>query len=135
ALRLLPAIAGLVFFMVLAIGVAARGVRARSRRLALVEAGAGMTDGVVRRFRGFFTPGDRALAVAASDVGSVIHCAVPSAAKETRDHVVVARSGLRLTDVPVLPWQTIVVREDGLASLGQGIAIGARAAGEFAIAN
>ena len=42
---------------------------------------------------------------------------------EAEDRLVVDREGARLENVNALPWQTLVMREDGVASIGEGIAI------------
>lgn len=121
ALRWLVVLSAAAFAMVVGIGVVAKGVRGRSRHLTLVEAGAGMTKGTARRFRGFFMPRGRELTIPATDAGSVVQSAAVGEPGDHRDELVVDRDGARLVGVPALPWQTVVVREDGFASLGDGI--------------
>jgi hypothetical protein len=135
ALRWLPAIAAGAFLLVVAIGVAAKGVRGRARRLSLIEAGAGMTKGAVRRWRGLFTRGDKDLMIRASDASAVVRQAIPADSHQSKDHLVVDRDGARLVDVTALPWQTIVVREDGVGALGDGISVLKEAANDVAIVN
>ncbi len=123
ALVWLPIFAAVTFFAIVIIGFAAKGVTGRSRHLTLVEAGAGMSKGTARRWRGFFTPRTQELTVRTSDASSVVNTALVSAPATINDHLVVDRDGARLVDVSALPWQTVVIREDGFADLGEGIAV------------
>jgi hypothetical protein len=122
ALRWLPLMAAATFAVIVGIGIAAKGIRGRARHLTLVEAGAGMTKGTARRWRGFFASRAEELTVRTSDAGSVVASAVASS-DESRDRLVVDRDGARLEQVAALPWQTVVVREDGFASLGDGVTL------------
>ncbi len=122
ALRRLPILAAVAFLMVVGIGAVAKGVTGRARHLTLVEAGAGMSRGTARRFRGFYASHAKDLTVRTTDASSLVATPVADAA-ERRDHLVVDRDGARLVDVIALPWQTVVVREDGFASIGDGIAL------------
>lgn len=123
ALWHLPIYAAVAFGVIVGIGVAAKGVTGRARHLTLVEAGAGMTKGTARRYRGFFTSRSEDLTVRTTDASSLVSTAVAAELSEQRDKLVVDRDGARLTDVTALPWQTVVVREDGFASLGEGITV------------
>ncbi|MEZ4297733.1 MAG: hypothetical protein R3B70_22440 [Polyangiaceae bacterium] len=123
ALKLLPIFSVITFFLIVGIGVLAKGVTGRSRRLSLVEAGAGMTKGSIRRYRGFFASRAKELTVRTSDASSVVRTAVVSEPGQADDKLVVDREGLRLENVNALPWQTLVMREDGLADVGEGIAL------------
>jgi hypothetical protein len=123
ALRHLPIFAAVTFALVVAIGIAAKGVTGRARHLTLIEAGGGMTKGSARRFRGFFASRAKDLTVRTSDGSSVISTAILAEPAERKDHLIVDRDGARLVDVAALPWQTVVIREDGFGSLGDGIAI------------
>lgn len=135
ALRWLPIMAAAVFAVIVAIGVAAKGVRGRSRHLTLVEAGAGMARGSARRWRGFYASRADDLTVRTTDAGSLVSTAVRPDTGEGREHLVVDRDGARLTNVTALPWQTIVVREDGFASLGDGISIVKEGPTDIAVTN
>jgi hypothetical protein len=123
ALLWLPIFAAVTFFVIVGIGFAAKGVRGRARHLTLVEAGAGMTKGTARRWRGFFSPRSKDLTVRTSDSSSVVNTDFVSAPATINDHLVIDRDGARLVDVAALPWQTVVIREDGFVDLGEGIAI------------
>jgi hypothetical protein len=136
ALRWLPIFAAAAFAMIVAIGVAAKGVRGRARHLTMLDAGAGMTKGAARRWRGFFTPRGKGLTVQTTDGSSVLATASVDEPGDRRDHLVVDRDGARLVGVAALPWQTVVMREDGVADLGAGIGIVQGAiSGEAIIAN
>ena len=123
ALIWLPIFAAITFLSIVVIGFVAKGVSGRSRHLTLVEAGAGMSKGTARRWRGFYSPRAKDLTVRTSDSSSVVNTAFVSAPATINDHLVVDRDGARLVDVAALPWQTVVIREDGFADLGEGIAI------------
>lgn len=123
ALIWLPIFAMVTFLAIVTIGFVAKGVRGRARHLTMVEAGAGMTKATARRWRGFFSPRAKDLTVRTSDGSSVVNTAFVSAPATVNDHLVVDRDGARLVDVAALPWQTVVIREDGFADLGEGIAI------------
>jgi len=135
ALRWLPIISMIAFALVVVVGVAAKGVNGRARHLTLVEAGAGMTKGSARRFRGFYASRARELTVRTTDGSSVVSTAVLPEYSDHKDHLIVDREGARLVEVAALPWQTVVVREDGFASLGDGIAMVKDAAGGVTIVN
>ena len=123
ALWHLPIYAAVAFGLIVGIGVAAKGVKGRARHLTLVEAGAGMQKGAARRYRGFFASQSKDLTVRTTDASSVVSTAVAAELSQARDRLVVDRDGARLVDVTALPWQTVVVREDGFTSLGDGISV------------
>jgi hypothetical protein len=123
ALIWLPIFSLITFLVIVLIGVAAKGVSGRARHLTLVEAGAGMTKASARRWRGFFSPRAKDMTVRTTDSSSVVNTAFVSSPATINDHLVVDRDGARLVDVAALPWQTVVIREDGFADLGEGIAI------------
>lgn len=123
ALRWLPVFAAATFTFVVAVGVAAKGVTGRARHLTLVEAGAGMTRGAAQRFRGFYTSQARPITVRTSDRSSLVSTAMATEHADRADHLVVDRDGLRLVEVAALPWETVVVREHGFASLGDGVSL------------
>jgi hypothetical protein len=135
ALRYLPILSAAAFAIVVAIGVSARGITGRARHLTLVEAGAGMTKGAARRFRGFFTSKADELTVRTTDSGSLVSTAVMPDTADRRENLIIDRDGARLEEVSALPWQTVVVREDGFAALGEGIAIVREGATDVAVIN
>lgn len=123
ALRHLPIYAAVTFAVIVALGMFAKGITGRARHLTLVEAGGGMTKGSAQRWRGFFSSRAKELTVHTTDGSSVVSTAAASDSVEDEDHLLVDRDGARLVDVAALPWQTVVVREHGFASLGEGIAL------------
>lgn len=123
ALRHLPLYAAATFAIIVALGVFAKGVNGRARHLTLIEAGGGMTKGSAQRWRGFFSSRAKELTVRTTDGSSVVSTAAQSDSVDNEDHLLVDRDGARLVDVAALPWQTVVVREHGFASLGEGIAL------------
>ncbi|MGK3999705.1 hypothetical protein [Sorangium sp. So ce1024] len=135
ALRRLPVYAAVAFAAIVGVGLVAKGVSGRARHLTLIEAGAGMSKGAVRRFRGFFVPRAEELTVRTTDASGVISTAVQAELSERRDRLVVDRDGARLTKLAALPWQTVIVREDGVAPLGDGIAIVADPSGDVLVTN
>ncbi|KYF75152.1 hypothetical protein BE11_41080, partial [Sorangium cellulosum] len=135
ALRRLPVYAAVAFATIVGVGLIAKGVRGRARHLTLIEAGAGISTGAVRRFRGFFVPRAEELTVRTTDASGVISTAVLAELSERRDRLLVDRDGARLTKVAALPWQTVIVREDGVAPLGDGIAIVEDPSGDVVVTN
>ena len=123
ALGWLLMFSAVTFFAIVAIGFVAKGTSGRSRHLTLVEAGAGMPKATARRWRGFFSPRAKELTIRTTDSSSVVNTAFVSSPATINDHLVVDRDGARLVDVAALPWQTVVIREDGFADLGEGISI------------
>jgi hypothetical protein len=123
ALRHLPIYAAATFAVIVALGMFAKGINGRARHLTLIEAGGGMTKGSTLRWRGFFSSRAKELTVHTTDGSSVLSTAALSGSINHEDHLLVDRDGARLVDVAALPWQTVVVREHGFASLGEGIAL------------
>jgi len=103
ALVNLPIFAAVAFGLVVAIGVAAKGVTGRARHLTLIEAGAGMNKGSTRRFRGYFASRAKDLTVRTTDTSSVVSTAITAESADHKDHLVVDRDGARLVDVAALP--------------------------------
>lgn len=123
ALWRLPIFSVVTFLLIVGIGMIAKGSSGRARHLSLIEAGAGMPVGSIRRYRGFFTSRARDLTVRTTDPGSLVRTGVVTDPGEVEDRLVVDREGARLENVNALPWQTLVIREDGAASIGEGIAL------------
>lgn len=122
ALPMLAVLSGGVFLAVAVLAVFAKGVTARARHLTLVEAGGGMSTGATRRFRGFYVPRVRSLPVQAGHSAAVVIMnSGPATERNDRWHH--DRDVHRLSGVPLRPWQTQVVREDGFAELGGGVAL------------
>ncbi len=110
------------FASIVVVGLAVKGLRGRSRRLSLTELGAGTTRGSVTRFRGFYTSETKALSVAATDRSTVLD--VSSDGVMGANAVMrLDRGGSILENITSLPWQTMVVREDGFRDLKGAVAI------------
>jgi hypothetical protein len=119
ALVWLPVLSLLTFLAIVGLGFIAKGGRS-VRRLALVEVGAGMQTGVVRSYRGFFSPSAQEI-----DVGLSARTGMLTLEREetTAFGLVLDGDGLRLTDVEGTPGQTVVVREDALENVGGGVSV------------
>lgn len=135
ALRLLPIFSAIMFFMIVGIGMLAKGPSGRARHLSLIEAGAGMPRATIRRYRGFFASRAKELTVRTTDTTSVVRTGVVSEPGEAEDKLVIDREGARLESVSALPWQTLVMREDGLADLGEGITVLPKEPGAVTVKN
>jgi hypothetical protein len=135
ALLWLPVASGATFGAVVVVGVVAKGCSGRARHLTMIEAGAGMEMGTARRWRGFFVPSAQEMIIRTSSASSVLGTEITSGGDNIKDKLLVDRDGLRLVDVPLRPWETLVVREDGYAALGEGIAIVPAAGDEVEIVN
>jgi hypothetical protein len=129
-----PVASAACFALIVLIGLAAKGWSGRARHLALVEAGAGMSRGSVRRFRGFFASETRALRVRASEPTSVLELATWDSSGST-PVLRLDKEGASLENVTSLPWQTVVVSEDGFAELGGGVAVREQADGSVVVSN
>ncbi len=124
ALWHLPVWSLVTFLVIVALGAFAKGLTGRSRRITLVDAGAGIDVGVARRWRGFYAARATDVEVRATDRSSFLWMAsVEGADLLAGARLVAERDGARLVDVPALPWECVVVREDGFASLGEGIGV------------
>ncbi|HEY8091011.1 MAG TPA: hypothetical protein VIF09_24280, partial [Polyangiaceae bacterium] len=107
----------------------------RARHLSLVEAGAGMTRGAAKRYRGFFASQTRAMRVRASEPGSVLLVMNTDTRSTTSPALKLDKEGASLEDLTSLPWQTVVVAEDGFAELGGGISVRSKPDGSVVVAN
>jgi hypothetical protein len=106
-----PLLAASAFGAVVGIGLTSRGVHARARHLALVEAGAGATRGTGVLYRGFFTNRREQLTV--RPLAPTSSLARLEGGRTSADHLVVDETTTTLRDLVVLPWQTSVVKESG----------------------
>jgi hypothetical protein len=118
-----PLWAATAFGCIVLLGLAGKGWRGRARHVALVEVGAGMERGVVRRFRGFFSSHTQSLTIEATDRTCVLDV-VASDSREHGDAVMrLDRNGARLENLTALPWQTVVVAEDGMHDFKGGVSV------------
>ncbi len=125
ALWALPIFSAVTFLVIVGVGLWSKGASSRSRRLTFVDAGAGMSRGVAHRFRGFFSGATKELTVVATDRTGVLSSEGrdPSGDTESGAELVIDHDGARLEHVASIPWQTVLVHERGLASLGAGITV------------
>jgi hypothetical protein len=123
ALLWLPILSGATFGIVAVIGIAAKGCSGRARHLTLIEAGAGMTVGSARRWRGFFVPSAREMTIYAGNASSIVAMEQVSHGDQVRDILIADKNGMRVSELAMRPWETVVVREDGPAQLGDGITL------------
>lgn len=130
-----PIASATCFALIVVVGLAGKGWSGRARRMAMAEAGAGMSRGAVHRFRGFFASQTQAIRVDASEPGSVLDL-VAADSRDQGDPVLrLDKDGASLENLTSLPWQTVVVREDGFTELGSGVAVREQADGSVAVAN
>lgn len=134
ALWYLPIMSLGVFVIVVVLGIAAKGWTGKARHLTLVEASPGMSKATACRYRAFFTSGSRQLTVRASDMSSVLDTATEPRAGASRS-LVADRDGVQLVDLSTMPWETLIVREDGFASMGAGVSVLLDAGDEVTITN
>jgi len=130
-----PVASATCFALIVVVGLAGKGWSGRARHLALVEAGAGMSRGSVHRFRGFFASQTRAMRVRASQPGSVLEVVTSDSHDEGSPVLRLDKDGASLENLTSLPWQTVVVSEDGFAELGSGIAVRQKSDGSVVVAN
>lgn len=134
ALIHLPLYALGMFVLLVLIGAGAKGWTGQSRHLTLVEAMPGMPMGAATRFRGFFTSQSRTLNIRATDLRSVIDTAEEQRSRSKRS-LLVDRDGVSLVGLATMPWETVVVREDGFANLGAGLSVVRVSTGELTLTN
>jgi hypothetical protein len=133
ALLYLPIYAAAAMLAIIAVGIAGRGIEGKSRRLSLIEAGAGSSRGSIVRYRGFFAASSEELTVRASERRNVLD--VTGELGDTSAVLTLDRDGIRLSRVQGKPWQTLVVREDGFVPLAGGVSIVTNARGEIEVKN
>lgn len=122
-LKWTPIWSAAAFGSIVLAGLAVKGWTGRSRQVAFVETGAGFNRGAVRRFRGFFTSETRSLRIAATDSASVIDVVRFGSVSTQSSSLAVDRDGLALDHIMSLPWQTLVVREDGFMDFAGPVAV------------
>jgi hypothetical protein len=120
-----PVLSAATFGAIVVVGLASKGWRGRARHVSLVETAAGMSRGTVRRYRGFFASETRSMAVSSTDRGSVLDVASTDLGRREAERAVlrVDRNGSTLEKLTSLPWQTVVVREDGAQDLEGSVTV------------
>ncbi len=127
-LLLAPIFSAAAFGAIVLVGLGIKGWRGRTRHLAFVETGSGSTRAAITRFRGFYTSETRALSIGASDRTSVLDVLSSDSIMDDKALVRVDRDGFSLENITSLPWQTLVVRENGFVDLKGGVTITSTAA-------
>jgi hypothetical protein len=127
-LLLAPIFSAAAFGAIVLVGLGIKGWRGRTRHLAFAETGSGSTRASITRFRGFYTSETRALSIAASDRTSVLDVLSSDSIMDDKALVRVDRDGFSLENITSLPWQTLVVRENGFIDLKGGVTISSTAA-------
>ncbi|MEI7894565.1 MAG: hypothetical protein WCI05_15830, partial [Myxococcales bacterium] len=113
------------FSLIVFVGFAGRGWRGRSRHLALVETSSSAARGTVRRYRAFFSSQTRDLAIRATDRACVLDV-IETGREQGVPVLRLDKNGLSLGNLKALPWQTVIVQEEGLVDFGAGIALTTR---------
>jgi hypothetical protein len=130
-----PVASATCFALIVVVGLAGKGWSGRARHIALVEAGAGMSRGSVRRFRGFFASQTRAMRVRASEPTSVLEVVTTDSRSQGTPVLRLDKDGASLENLTSLPWQTVVVSEDGFTEMGGGVAVRGKGDGSVVVAN
>lgn len=112
-----PIFSAVAFGAIVMTGLVVKGFRGRARHLALVETSAGNNRGSICRFRGFFTSETRSLSIAATDRSSIISVQSSDSIMDDKASLRIDRNGLSLENLTSLPWQTLVIRENGATEL------------------
>jgi hypothetical protein len=132
-----PAWSAVAFGAIVLIGLGEKGWRGRSRRITLLETGSGESLATARAYRGFYASETRSLSVAPVDEASVLEVATTGGMTSHTSYgaLRIDRAGLTLGEVTSLPWETVVIREDGVRDLHGGIVLTTSATGDVAIDN
>lgn len=121
ALLHLPLWALGTILLIVVLGAVARGVSGRARHLTLIEAGAGMTRASVTRYRGFYTSSAEDLDISTFEYGNVLDVATRT--NSLKRSLIVDRDHVRIEGLRAKPWETMVVREDGVTDIGGGVSL------------
>jgi hypothetical protein len=122
-LFLAPIFSAAAFGAIVLVGLGVKGWRGRTRHLAFAETGSGNVRASITRFRGFYTSETRSLSITASDRTSVLDVLSSDSIMDDKALVRVDRDGFSLENITSLPWQTLVVRENGFIDLKGGVTI------------
>jgi len=129
----LPFWSAATFVAVVVLGLAGKGIRGRSRHFSVIELGAGMERANATRFRGFYSPSSRDIAVKPTSQRSLLDVAQGDEYVERT--LIVDRDGPHLERLRTKPWSTVVVREDGALSLSAGVSMVRGADGHVVVKN
>ena len=132
-----PACSATAFAAIVVVGLAGKGWRGRARHLTLLETSSGSPSAALRSYRGFFASETQSLSIPPLERASLLEI-VPTEGMTSHTSygtLQVDRDGITLGDFTSLPWQTVVVREDGLVDLGSGITLASSASGSLEVVN
>ena len=132
-----PACSATAFAAIVVVGLAGKGWRGRARHLTLLETSSGSPHAALRSYRGFFASETQSLSIPPLERASLLEI-VPTEGMTSHTSygtLLVDRDGVTLGDFTSLPWQTVVVREDGLVNLGSGITLASSTSGSLEVAN
>ena len=130
-----PILSAATFGAIVLVGLAGKGWRGRARHVSLVETGAGVTRGAVRRYRGFFASETKSLSVLSTDRSCVLDVATGDSRSHENAILRIDRNGASLENLTSLPWQTVLVREDGFTDLKGAVSIVKNADGTIDVTN
>jgi hypothetical protein len=136
-LKWVPAWSAAAFAAIVVVGLAGKGWRGRARHLTLLEAGSGASRANLRTYRGFFASETQSLSFRPLVHASLLSVAPTEGMTSHTSYgtLAVDRDEATLAGLTSLPWQTVVVREDGIADVGDGIALVPTADGALDIVN
>jgi hypothetical protein len=100
--------------LIVLVGAFAKGGRSRARRLSVIECGAGARRAAIVRFRALFASSADSLRVSATDPSSLLDVAGSSRVARA---VLLGHETAELVDLHGRPWETVLVREDGMLDL------------------
>jgi hypothetical protein len=134
SLRALPVLSLGTFVLIAVVGTFVKGCSDRSRRLVVAEFGAGSSHGHAMRWRSFFGPRSTTLNVSTNRQGSVIEGATNDDGTSLAELRVV-RDALRLENLQVRPWQTVIVRDNSPIDLMGSVSLVEVASGGVTVVN
>ncbi len=105
--------------LIVCVGAVAKGGRARARRLSLIECGGDASRAGIVRFRALFASTAGSLRVGAADASSLLD--VSSALSGLTRTLVLGPGSAELQSLQGRPWETLLVREDGMVNLGGAV--------------
>jgi hypothetical protein len=132
-----PAWSAVAFGAIVVIGLAEKGWRGRSRRITLLETGSGASLATSRVYRGFYASETRSLSVAPIERASVLEVAPTGGMTSHTSYGALRldRAGLTLGEVTSLPWETVVIREDGMRDMEGGLTLTTSSTGDVSVDN
>ncbi|MFO0612179.1 MAG: hypothetical protein U0414_06315 [Polyangiaceae bacterium] len=135
ALLWLPLFSAAMFLVIVAIGAASRGSGARARRMTFIDLGAGMDRGVGRRWRAILFSSSATFDAAPDRRTSFLRRTWMERNEGEPSTQLIDREGLQVKGVNVAPWETVLLREEGIFSVGQGVSVGVDEAGSVHVRN